>query len=123
MVCDNSRAEEEAAARAKAEKQCRDLSTQVSELQDDLDSEKDAKSKVEKMRKQLNDVSCDCGFELGVASIIKISFVPSCPCAGPRKSHLLTLVHFLGPSGILLQTCFLCSFMHPLKGVLLYKND
>jgi len=52
------RAEEEAAARAKAEKQCRDLSTQVSELQDDLDSEKDAKSKVEKMRKQLNDVSC-----------------------------------------------------------------
>ena len=63
MFC---RAEEEAAARAKAEKQCRDLSTQVSELQDDLDSEKDAKSKVEKMRKQLNDVSRDCGFELWV---------------------------------------------------------
>ena len=51
------RAEEEATARAKAEKQCRDLSAQVSELQDDLESEKDAKAKVEKMRKHLNEVS------------------------------------------------------------------
>ena len=54
------RAEEEATARAKAEKQCRDLSAQVSELQDDLESEKDAKAKVEKMRRQLNDVSILC---------------------------------------------------------------
>ena len=60
------RAEEEATARTKAEKQCRDLSAQVSELQDDLESEKDAKAKVEKMRRQLNDVSivCQCNSKL-----------------------------------------------------------
>lgn len=60
------RAEEEATARAKAEKQCRDLSAQVSELQDDLESEKDAKAKVEKMRRQLNDVSMMCEFKITV---------------------------------------------------------
>ena len=50
------RAEEEAAGRARAEKEKRDLQALLQETQDDLDSEKEARVKVEKMRRQLNEV-------------------------------------------------------------------
>ena len=50
------RAEEEAAGRTRAEKEKRDLQALLQETQDDLDSEKEARVKVEKMRRQLNEV-------------------------------------------------------------------
>lgn len=49
------RAEEEAAARSKLEKDNRELQAQLQEMQDDLDAEKDTRLKVEKQRRQLND--------------------------------------------------------------------
>ena len=51
-----SRAEEEAAGRARAEKEKRDLQVLLQETQDDLEAEKEARVKVEKMRRQLNEV-------------------------------------------------------------------
>lgn len=48
------RADEEAAGRAKAEKEKRDLATQLQETQDDLDSEREARNKSEKTKRQLN---------------------------------------------------------------------
>ena len=53
------RLEEEIAARAKLDKEKRDLLVQLQELQDDLDAEREAKGKVEKQRKQLAEV-CGC---------------------------------------------------------------
>ena len=50
------RAEEEAAGRTRAEKEKRDLQALLQETQDDLESEKEARVKVEKMRRQLNEV-------------------------------------------------------------------
>ena len=59
VICILFRADEEAAGRAKAEKEKRELATQLQETQDDLDSEKEARLKTEKMRKQLDEVrSC-----------------------------------------------------------------
>lgn len=49
------RADEEAAGRAKAEKEKRELATQLQETQDDLDSEREARNKSEKAKRQLND--------------------------------------------------------------------
>jgi len=49
------RAEDEAAARAKLEKENRELHGQLQELQDDLDSEKEHRMKVDKQRRQLQD--------------------------------------------------------------------
>ena len=49
------RAEEEAAARAKLEKENRDLHSQLQEMQDDLESEKEVRMKVDKQRRVLND--------------------------------------------------------------------
>ena len=49
------RAEDEATAKAKLEKENRELHGQVQEQQDDLESEKEARAKVEKQRRQLND--------------------------------------------------------------------
>ena len=43
--------------RAKAEKENRELHALVQETQDDLESEREAKKKSEKLRKQLDDVS------------------------------------------------------------------
>lgn len=51
------RAEEETAARVKLEKENRELHSQLQETQDDLESEKDARQKVERQRRQLNEVS------------------------------------------------------------------
>ncbi len=51
------RAEDEATGRAKAEKENRELSAVLHETQDDLESEKEARVKTEKMRKQLDEVS------------------------------------------------------------------
>ena len=51
------RAEEETAARGKLEKENRELQAQLQETQDDLESEKDARQKVERQRRQLNEVS------------------------------------------------------------------
>lgn len=51
------RAEEEAAGRAKAEKEKRDLQALLQETQDDLESEKEGRMKAEKQKRQVNDVS------------------------------------------------------------------
>ena len=51
------RAEEEAAARTKAEKQNRELQAQLQETQDDLESEREIKLKVDRQRRQADDVS------------------------------------------------------------------
>ena len=56
-VCIPPRAEEETAARGKLEKENRELQAQLQETQDDLESEKDARQKVERQRRQLNEVS------------------------------------------------------------------
>lgn len=50
------RAEEETAARVKLEKENRELHSQLQETQDDLESEKEARTKADKLRKQLNEV-------------------------------------------------------------------
>ena len=55
MTC-HDRAEEESTGRAKAEKENRELHALVQEMQDDLDSEREAKKKSEKLRKQLDEV-------------------------------------------------------------------
>ena len=61
MPCSNvfalflCRAEEEASARAKLEKDNRELQAQIQEHQDDLESEKEVRAKVERQRRQLND--------------------------------------------------------------------
>lgn len=52
-----TRAEEEAAARAKLEKEKRDLLSQLHETQDDLDAEREGRQRAEKQRKQLNEVN------------------------------------------------------------------
>lgn len=49
------RAEEAAAARAKLEKEKREIQSLLQETQDDLESEKEARMKVEKQRRTLND--------------------------------------------------------------------
>ena len=49
------RAEEEAAARSKLEKEKRDLLSQLQETQDDLESEREGRARAEKQRKQLNE--------------------------------------------------------------------
>ena len=51
------RAEEEAAGRAKAEKEKRELQALLQETQDDLESEKEGRLKAEKQKRQVNDVS------------------------------------------------------------------
>lgn len=51
------RLEEESNARTAAEKQVRSLESQLADLQDDLDSGRDAHQKSEKQRRQLQDVS------------------------------------------------------------------
>ena len=51
------RAEEETAARVKLEKENRELQSQLQETQDDLESEREARVKTEKLRRQLNEVS------------------------------------------------------------------
>ena len=56
-VCVSDRAEEEAAGRAKAEKEKRDLQNALQEVQDDLESEKDSRMHAEKQKKQHSDVS------------------------------------------------------------------
>ena len=43
----------------KLEKENRELQSQLQETQDDLESEKEARTKVEKQRRQLNEVSLD----------------------------------------------------------------
>lgn len=53
------RAEEETTARVKLEKENRELHSQLQETQDDLESEKEARTKADKLRKQLNEV-CVC---------------------------------------------------------------
>ena len=55
--------EEETAARVKLEKENRELQSLLQETQDDLESEKEARTKAEKMKRQLNDVS-------GAASVL-----------------------------------------------------
>ena len=57
IVFASHRAEEETAARVKLEKENRELHSQLQETQDDLESEKDARQKVERQRRQLNEVS------------------------------------------------------------------
>ena len=47
--------EEEAAARAKSEKERKELEAQIAELLEDFDSEKENKLRVEKAKRQLED--------------------------------------------------------------------
>ena len=54
------RAEEEAANRARLEREKRELQNQLQEALDDLDSEKDAKTKIEKQRRTIADVRTRC---------------------------------------------------------------
>ena len=49
------RAEEEAAARAKLEKEKREIQSQLQETQDDLESEREGRARAEKQRKQLTE--------------------------------------------------------------------
>ncbi len=51
----SSRAEEEAAARVKLEKEKRELLAQLQETQDDLESEREGRARAEKQRRQLNE--------------------------------------------------------------------
>lgn len=50
------RVEEEGAAKSTFQKQLRDLQTQMQELQEDLDAEKEARNKAEKLKRDLNEV-------------------------------------------------------------------
>ena len=50
------RAEEEAAARARLEKEKRDLNSLLQETQDDLESEKEGRIKAEKQKRSINEV-------------------------------------------------------------------
>lgn len=50
------RGEEEGAAKSTFQKQLRDLQTQMQELQEDLDAEKEARNKAEKLKRDLNEV-------------------------------------------------------------------
>lgn len=56
-VCISVRAEEEAAGRAKAEKEKRDLQNLLQETQDDLESERESRQHAERQKKQHSDVS------------------------------------------------------------------
>lgn len=51
--------EEEGAAKSTFQKQLRDLQTQMQELQEDLDAEKEARNKAEKLKRDLNEVGLD----------------------------------------------------------------
>ena len=51
-----AKAEEEAAARARLEKEKREMQSLLQETQDDLESEKEGRLKAEKLRRQLNEV-------------------------------------------------------------------
>lgn len=51
--------EEEGAAKSTFQKQLRDLQTQMQELQEDLDAEKEARNKAEKLKRDLNEVRLD----------------------------------------------------------------
>ena len=58
------RLESEGAARAALEKVCRNLESRVSELQEDLETERDAGSKAAKKSKQLASVSSSTAMAL-----------------------------------------------------------
>ena len=81
------RAEEEAAGRTRAEKEKRDLQALLQETQDDLESEKEARVKVEKMRRQLNEVREDGKF-------VHIKRGYFLVCGLNARKHLLFLKHF-----------------------------
>ena len=53
----SQRAEEETAAREKLEKENWELQSQLQKNQDELESEKDARQKIERQQQQLNEVS------------------------------------------------------------------
>ena len=55
-VLQTCRVEEEGAAKSTFQKQLRDLQTQMQELQEDLDAEKEARNKAEKLKRDLNEV-------------------------------------------------------------------
>lgn len=52
----SNRCDEEAAAKAQAMKTLREVESQLSELQEDLDSERASRAKVEKQKRDLNEV-------------------------------------------------------------------
>lgn len=55
MLC-YIRCDEESAAKAQAMKTLREVESQLSELQEDLDSERATRAKVEKQKRDLNEV-------------------------------------------------------------------
>lgn len=55
-VLQTYRVEEEGAAKSTFQKQLRDLQTQMQELQEDFDAEKEARNKAEKLKRDLNEV-------------------------------------------------------------------
>ena len=52
------RADEEGVSRQNVNKQMRELTNQLQELQEDLETEKEARNKAEKLKRDLNEVSC-----------------------------------------------------------------
>lgn len=51
------RADEEGVSRQNINKQMRELSNQLQELQEDLEAEREARNKAEKLKRDLNEVS------------------------------------------------------------------
>ena len=52
-----ARVEEEAVSRQMVNKQLREVANQLQEIQEDLDTERECRSKAEKMKRDLNEVS------------------------------------------------------------------
>lgn len=54
------RGDDESVARATAHKQLRELQSSLQELQEDLEAEKEARTKAEKQKRDLNEVKSFC---------------------------------------------------------------
>ena len=56
MICGSFRADEESAKRSELEKTKRELDNQLEELREDLEAEKNARTKAERQRRELGEV-------------------------------------------------------------------